>query len=262
MRRLEGRRALITGAGGGIGSACADRLLAEGASVHLVDLDPAALARSMAELAGRHGAHRVWTHRIDVTRDDDWATLATGFEREFGALHVLVNAAGISGLRDIEAADFPWWRRFQSINADSIFLSIHHLLPALKASDNAAIVNIGSTLALKPSAQLPAYSASKGSLRNLTKSVALHCANAGYRIRCNAVHPGSTLTPMMEANLGASEQERQDNMAWRMSVHPYSNAIGRIATPADIAAAVAFLVSDDAAFVTGIDLPVDGGATI
>lgn len=253
MKRMEGKQALITGGCGGIGAACAAQIVAEGGRVHLVDR-----TRQQAVL-DRLGDAAAFT-AMDVGREADWQSLCDARGDE--PLHVLVNAAGISGLRDIEAADFAWWREFQSANADSVFLAIHYLLPALKAAPAAAIVNIGSTLALKASADLPAYGASKAALRSLTRSVALHCARAGYRIRCNAVHPGSTLTPMMAANLGSTEAERQENLARRMAAHPYAKALGRIATPEDVAQAVVFLASDDAAFITGADLPVDGGATI
>lgn len=252
--RFQGNRVLVTGGCGGIGSACVRAFVEEGATVHLVDR-----ARDDALLAEFDSQTQFW--EIDVAVEADWLALVG----ELGAdskLEVLVNAAGISGLRNIEQADFDWWRRFQHSNSDSAFLAIASLLPLLKNAESASIVNIGSTLALRPSADLPAYSASKGALRNLTKSVALHCAQQGYAIRCNSVHPGSTMTPMMEANLGATDAERRANLEWRMAVHPYSNSLGRIAVPQDIANAVLFLASDAAEFITGVDLPVDGGATI
>jgi 3(or 17)beta-hydroxysteroid dehydrogenase len=254
MRRFEGRHALVTGASGGIGAACVNALIREGARVHAIDL------RSDAALLGGWADNVTFT-KMDVADDDDWRALAASLDANT-PFEVLVNAAGISGMRNVEDADYAFWLRFQRINSDSAFLAIHHLMPWLKAATSAAIVNIGSTLALKPSGDLPAYSASKGALRNFTKSVALHCAHRGYRIRCNSVHPGSTLTPMMQANLGTTAEERHFNMEMRMRVHPYSKAIGRITLPEDVANAVLFLASDDAAFITGVDLPVDGGATI
>ena len=253
MKRLADRLALVTGACGGIGAACVDTFLREGARVHAVDV------RRDDGLLARWGGDVSFT-AMDITDESAWRGLAAALAPA-GALHVLVNAAGISGLRDVEAADYAFWSRFQRINSDAVFLSIHHLLPLMKSAPAAAIINVGSTLALKPSADLPAYSASKGALRNFTRSVALHCAMQGYRIRCNSVHPGSTLTPMMEANLGSSAEERERSMARRMAAHPYSRSIGRIALPQDVANAVLFLASDEAAFITGVDLPVDGGAT-
>lgn len=254
MSRLAGRHAVVTGACGGIGAACVDVFVREGARVHAIDL------RQDADLLARWGDAVSFT-AMDVTDEAAWRAIAEDPRRSDAPLHVLVNAAGISGVRDVEAVDLAYWSRFQRINVDAVFLAIHHLLPRLKSAPAASIVNIGSTLALKPSGDLPAYSASKGALRNLTRSVALHCANRGYRIRCNSVHPGSTQTPMMTANLGRTEAEQARNLARRMQAHPYANSLGRLAVPEDIANAVLFLASDEAAFVTGIDLPVDGGAT-
>ncbi len=255
--KLEGRLAVITGAAGGIGAAISDRLLREGARTILVDRDRSALDAVCA----RH-THRSEAVTMDVTDDEAWQALGKRLLDEADGLHVLVTCAGISGLKHIEDADYAFWRQFQSVNADSVFLAIHHLLPALKKAEAAAIVNVGSTLALKAHADLPAYSSSKAAVRSLTRSVALHCARSGYRIRCNSVHPGSTLTPMMAANLGATEAEREANLARRLHAHPYGQVLDRLVLPEDIAAATLFLVSDEAAYITGIDLPVDGGATL
>lgn len=254
MMRLRGRRALITGGSGGIGAACASAFAREGAHVCIVDVRE---NRALLEELGDSASF----YEMDITVEDQWLSLRDAL-LELGGVDILVNAAGISGLRDIEAADFAFWQRFQRVNTDSVFLAIHHLLPLLKRAERAAIVNIGSTLALKPSADLPAYSASKGALRNLTRAVALHCAQRGYPIRCNSVHPGSTSTPMMQANLGNTPKEQADAMARRMAAHPYSRSIGRIASPEDVAKAVVFLSCDDSEFITGVDLPVDGGATL
>lgn len=249
--------AVVTGAAGGIGIAIAERFVSEGVRVILVDEDGAGLAKLGSRLGGN-----VIAAPMDVTDESAWERLALRLLDEPGRLEILVNCAGISGLNNIEDADFAFWRRFQSINADSVFLAIHYLLPVLKSAADAAIVNIGSTLALKGHADLPAYSASKGAVRNLTRSVALHCARAGYRIRCNSVHPGSTMTPMMAANLGSTEAEREANLSRRLASHPYGQVLGRLALPEDVANAVLFLVSEQAAYITGVDLPVDGGATI
>ncbi|MFM7121289.1 MAG: SDR family NAD(P)-dependent oxidoreductase [Gammaproteobacteria bacterium] len=254
MNRLLGRRALIVGGSGGIGAACAQTFVREGAHVHVVEVsENADLVRDLGRA--------VTVHQMDITSESAWRSLVQELAPA-GSVDVLVNAAGISGLRDIESASFEWWKRFQSINSDGVFLAIHYLLPLLKRAPSASIVNVGSTLALKPAADLPAYSASKGALRNLTRSVALHCANRGYRIRCNSVHPGSTVTPMMLANLGQTAEEHAAAMERRMLAHPYARSIGRLALPEDVANAVLFLSCDESAFVTGIDLPVDGGATI
>ena len=253
MQRMKGGHVVITGGCGGIGGACAATFVREGASVHIIDM-----VRN-EPLLTQLGDRARFTE-MDVSVEAQWQSLTQGPDQ--GApVDVLVNAVGISGLKNVEDADFAWWQRFQRINADSIFLSIHYLLPWLRAAPSAAIVNIGSTCAIRPTADLPAYSASKSAVRSLTKSVALHCAEKGYRIRCNAVHPGSTLTSMMEANLGTTAEERAANLQWRLDAHPYAKALGRLTQPQDIANAVLFLASEEAAFITGADLAVDGGAT-
>jgi NAD(P)-dependent dehydrogenase (short-subunit alcohol dehydrogenase family) len=255
--KLKGRVALVTGAAGGIGSAIARLFGEEGARLILADLATDPLA-SLASEIGQPDAVR----RLDVAERSDWDSLAADIARTHGRLDVLVNNAGISGLGNIDSIDEASWLRFQRINADSIFYSIQTMSPLLRESEHASIVNIGSILALRPSAQLPAYSAAKASLRAQTKAYALHFAERGEYIRCNAVHPGSTLTPMMEANLGTDLATREERYRQRVAVHPLGAATGRLVLPEDVAKAVLFLACEDSAFITGIDLPVDGGATI
>ncbi len=255
--KLTNKTALVTGGSGGIGAAICELFVSEGAKVMIADI---------ANEAGHHLADRLGPMAefvpLDVTQPAAWTDISDRFDNDDAPLHCLINNAGISGLRNIEDADFEWWQRFLSVNADSVFLGIHTLLPALRRGEVSSIVNIGSTLALKANGELPAYCASKAAVRHLTKSVALYCAHRGDNIRCNAVHPGSTMTDMMKKNLGTDEQAQKAAMSARFAVHPFSKALGRIAAPQDIARAVLFLASDDSAFITGVDLPVDGGATL
>lgn len=255
--KLAGKIALVTGAAGGIGTAIARLFAREGARLILADLSSANLKPLIDEL-GDLATGEV----IDVSIAADWAALAARIGEAHGRLDVLVNNAGISGFGDLDSIDADFWSRFQRINADSIFHSVQALAPLLRRADQASIVNIGSILALRPSPQLPAYSAAKASLRAQTKAYALHFAERGEYIRCNAVHPGSTLTPMMDANLGTDPAEREERYRQRVAAHPLGAAAGRIVLPEDVAKAVLFLACDDSAFITGIDLPVDGGATI
>jgi len=255
--KLEGKVALVTGAAGGIGAATARLFAEEGAHVICADVAHDEALALAAELGERAEAMV-----LDVASRGDWDRVAAAIDQRHGRLDVLVNNAGISGIGDIDQIDTEFWDRFQRINGDSIFHSVQAMAPLLRASDHAAIVNVGSLLALRPSAALPAYSAAKASLRAQTKAYALHFAGKGEYIRCNAVHPGSTLTPMMEANLGDTEAERAANFARRVVAHPLGAATGRIVLPEDVAKAVLFLSCEDSAFITGIDLPVDGGASI
>ncbi|SIN65584.1 Enoyl-(Acyl carrier protein) reductase [Parasphingorhabdus marina DSM 22363] len=254
--KLKGKTALVTGAAGGIGAEVCRLFSKEGANIVVADIDADAAEQLAAQVADSAIAVA-----LDVSSQSSWTAVAQRFEDDEVALDILVNAAGISGFGNIDEIDYAFWTRFQNINADSIFLSVKSMLPMLRKSQAASVLNMGSTLALKPNGQLPAYSAAKGSLRSATKSLALYFAENGDNIRCNAIHPGSTLTPMMEANLGNSSEERQANYQARIDIHPLGKVLGRITLPDDIAKAALFLCSDDATFITGVDLAVDGGAT-
>jgi len=241
--RLSGKVALVTGAAGGIGAAICARFSTEGADVIATDL----CANPMLGIAA-----------LDVTNEEDWARTATDLEGHSGRLDILVHNAGISGFFPLGQLELRDWQSFLDVNVTSAYLGTRALMPLLRAAPTASIIAIGSTLGLRPAAALPAYSASKGALRNLVKSIALDCALRGERIRANCIHPGSTETEMMNANLQADPEGR----ARRMAAHPLSTAWGRLVAPEDVAAAALFLASDDACFITGVDLPVDGGATI
>ncbi len=195
---------------------------------------------------------------LDVTSGMQWAALSHDLEARFGRLDILVHNAGISGLLPLEALEPADWQRFMAVNAGGAYLGTRALLPLLRAASTASVIAIGSTLALRPAGALPAYSASKGALRNLVKAIALDCAGRGERIRANCIHPGSTETAMMAANLAADPGGR----ARRVAAHPLAKGWDRLVSSEDVAAAAVFLASDESVFITGIDLPVDGGATI
>jgi NAD(P)-dependent dehydrogenase (short-subunit alcohol dehydrogenase family) len=239
--RLAGKAALVTGAAGGIGSAIAARFAAEGAEVTGADIAP--------------GDGIV---PLDVTREAEWHEIADALRHRHGRLDALVLAHGISGFRPLAGLDQAEWTRVLTVNATSAYLGVRTLMPIMEAAPTAAIVAIGSTLGLRPVGQLPAYAASKGALINLVKAIATDCARRGTRVRANCIHPGSTETAMLEANLAGDPEGR----ARRMAAHPLSRGWGRLVAPGDVASAALFLASDEAAYITGIDLPVDGGATI
>lgn len=238
--RLGGKVALVTGAAGGIGRAIVARFLAEGAEVIATD---------------REGPDMV---PLDVTRAGDWARIAASHVARHGRLDVLVHNAGISGFTPFPDLAPGRWQAFLDVHATAVLIGTQALRPLLEAAPSASVIAIGSTLALRPAAPLPAYAAAKAAQRNLVKAMALDFAARGLPIRANLVHPGSTETAMMAANLAGDRQGR----ARRMAAHPLAGALGRLAGPEDVANAVLFLASDESAFVTGIDLPVDGGATI
>ncbi len=239
--RLGGKVALVTGAAGGIGQAIVARFRAEGADTLATDRTP---AEGILPL--------------DVTAAADWARVACDHVARRGRLDILVHNAGLSGLTPFADLAPERWQSFLDVHATAVLLGTRALLPWLAAAPSASVIAIGSTLALRPAAALSAYAAAKAAQRNLVKAMALDFAARGLPIRANLVHPGSTETAMMHANLKGDREGR----ARRMAAHPLSRALGRLVAPQDVASAVLFLASDESAFVTGADLPVDGGATI
>lgn len=239
--RLEAKVALVTGAARGIGAAIAERFAAEGAEVIATDASGSGTVRS-----------------LDVTRAEDWEAVRAELADRHGRLDVLVHNAGISGFAPLGELTAERWQAFLDVNVTGAFLGTRALMPLLEAADSASIIAIGSTLGLRPAGPLPAYAASKGALRSLVKAIALDCAGRGTRIRANLIHPGSTETAMLAANLADDPEGR----ARRMAAHPLSRGFGRLVLPEDVASAALFLASDESRFITGIDLPVDGGATV
>jgi NAD(P)-dependent dehydrogenase (short-subunit alcohol dehydrogenase family) len=245
MPRLAGKIALITGAASGIGRATAERFAAEGAQLLASD-------REEAGLAGLPGLLR----RLDVTREADWAEAFAAARDRFGRVDILVNAAGIGEGSSIEETTLEAWRRVMAVNAEGTFLGCREAVRAMKETGGGAIVNISSAAGLVGDPKLAAYCASKGAVRLLTKSVALHCARAGYNIRCNSVHPSFAETPMLTRMIARAANPEKVR-AGLIRATP----IGRLGSAGDIAAAILYLASDEAAFVTGAELAVDGGLT-
>lgn len=249
--RLAGRVALVTGAGSGIGAAIAARLAGEGADVIVTDRDEAA-ARRTAERCGGHAL------RLDVTSEADWRAAVTLAETRIGALHILVNNAGICETGTVEDIDFAAWRRSHDINLDSVFLGCAATLPLMARSTaetglRGSIVSIASISAVVAGGNLAAYNSSKAAVRHFTRSVALHCARKGYAITANAVLPTFVDTPLIDGLIPG--RERAEALAKLARQVP----LGRVGRPEEVAGAVAFLCSDDAAFMTGTDLVLDGG---
>ena len=264
MKRLEGRTALITGAARGIGAATARRLASEGARILVGDLLDELGAKTAAEIKDA-GAQAEYL-RMDVTREADWSTACQMAQSRFGGLDILVNNAGVVFPASIDETSLDDWRRTHAVNVEGVFLGIRTCTPLLKEGGRrwpggAAIVNLSSVAGLVGSPRMPAYSASKGAVRLLTKSVALEFGQKKYPIRINSVHPGVVDTDMGQIVVDlVKKRSAIDETAARallVALHP----IGRLGKPEDIANAIAFLCSDDAAFITGSELVVDGGYT-
>lgn len=253
MARLTGKTAFITGAAEGLGRSIAERFAREGARLILTDIQGDVVARTAADIGGETIAI---TH--DVASEDDWRRAIDTAVARFGGFDTLVNNAAISVKGDIEHADFAHWRRTLSINCDGVFLGCNMALPVLIANGPSSIVNITSALAVKAHLEMPAYSAAKAGVEQMTRSMALYCGRAGHAIRCNIVRPGSIMTPMQERVLAARGGARDDQFQKTLDAHP----MGRIATPDEVANAVLFLASDEASFITGASLAVDGGLTL
>lgn len=260
MRRFIGKTALVTGAVSGIGLAVSRRLVAEGAFVLLADID-----RAAGEAAARALGESALYLPLDVRREEAWAAAAARLVAEDRELDVLINSAGITGFadghipQDPERIDLAALRGVLATNLEGIVLGCRFAIAALKERDAArrgagAIVNLASRSGLVGMPLAAAYGASKAAVANYTKSVALYCAGRGYPIRCNALSPAAIDTPMWDPLLGTGP-ERAANMRLHIDDCP----LGRFGTPDEAAAAVAFLASDDASYLTGADVPLDGG---
>lgn len=252
MSRLSGRVALVTGGLKGIGRAIVERFLEEGASVMLADLPAVEDVQPDLAALGEKAAYV----RLDVTDEAAWPGAIDAIRARFGRLDILVANAGIGGTGPIEEMTMEAWRRTLSINLDGVFLATKHCAGLMAECGRdwrggASIINIASIMGIVALPQAGPYNASKGAVRLLTKSNALEFAAAGKPIRVNSVHPGFVETPLL---IETSDQAAKD-------FYKSATPLGRLAQPGEIAATVAFLASDDASYMTGSELVVDGGYT-
>jgi len=254
MNRVQGKVAIVTGGAMGIGEACAAMLAAEGAAVALTDVNRAAGEAAAKRIAERAARAVFLPH--DVGKEEDWHRVVADVVQRFGGLDILVNNAGLGIMGDVEHATLEQWRRLMAVNLDGVFLGIKTVIPAMRRSGGGSIINLSSIEGLIGDPDLAAYNASKGAVRLLTKSAALYCAREHTGIRVNSVHPGYIRTPMVESAVKASPDPAA---MWKRidSLHP----VGHIGKPDDIAYGVLYLASDEAAFVTGTELVIDGGYT-
>jgi 3(or 17)beta-hydroxysteroid dehydrogenase len=254
---LDGQAAIVTGGASGIGAACARALAGAGATVVIGDVQDdrgAALAHEIGSRAS--------FRPLDVTSEASWRALMDYTLARFGRLDVLVNNAGIAGgPGTVEDTTVETWERVHAVNLDGVFLGCKFAIAAMKRTGPAkpaskgAIVNISSIAGLVGGAGPCAYTASKGAVRLLTKSVAQHCAERRYGIRCNSVHPGGIDTPIFNPLWQLVGRE------WGKAMIDARHPLGHMGEPDDIAQAALYLASDRSKFVTGAELVADGGIT-
>jgi NAD(P)-dependent dehydrogenase (short-subunit alcohol dehydrogenase family) len=253
VERLAGRTALITGAASGIGEATAHRLGAEGAAVVVTDLNDAGGDTVVAELRGGGVRARYW--HLDVVSESDWQEAVAHAVDEFGGLDILVNNAGVHGESEpLESTTLTSWERSIAILQTGVFLGMKWAAPALLESSHASVINISSIFGASGGfGSSPAYHAAKGAVRVLTKTAALHWARDGIRV--NSIHPGFIETPLLRPESIHGRTGSTD--AYQKMVD--STPLGRLGRPEEVAAGVAYLASDDATFITGSELYIDGG---
>ena len=247
--RLAGKTALITGAASGLGAACARRFHAEGAQVVLTDRNGPGVQSVANALDGA-----AWIVH-DVASEEDWDAAVALAASRFGRLDILVNNAGVGLFKSVETTTLDEWRQVMAVNSDGPFLGCRAGVLAMKAAGG-SIVNVSSAAGLVGDGNLAAYCASKGAVRMLTKSVALHCARRGYGIRCNSVHPSFADTPMVQEMVDAARSPERMRAGLAQA-----SPLGRLARPEEVVAAMLFLASDEASYVTGAELVIDGGLT-
>ncbi|MEQ1510726.1 MAG: SDR family oxidoreductase [Sphingopyxis sp.] len=249
MPRMLNKTCLVTGAARGIGRAIAEHFIAEGATVIVSDCNDDEGVKTATAIGARY-------LHLDVSNEEDWLNLTAAVP----ALDVLVNNAGITGFEDSvgphdpEHATLDEWHKVHRVNLDGTFMGCRYAIGAMKGAGTGSIINISSRSGLVGIPGAVAYASSKAAIRNHTKSVALYCAQKGWRIRCNAIFPAAILTPMWEAMLGDGP-DRDARMAAMVADTP----LRRFGMVDEVAAVAVMLGSDEATYVTGSEFSIDGG---
>lgn len=249
--RLAGKVALITGGASGLGANAAELMAREGAKVVVADI----AADRGQEVVDRIGPSARFV-KLDVTSEDNWKEAIAKAVEAFGALHVLLNSAGIGLSKTVEEIELAEWRKVHAIDLDGVFLGCKHGVAEIKKhtkSLGGSIINISSISGIIAGANMAAYNSAKAGVRLLSKSVALHCAKSGYNIRCNSVHPTFIDTPILDKY---RDRFGQDLMQQKLGKQV---PIGRLGRPEEVGWALVFLASDESSFMTGSEVVIDGG---
>ena len=253
MGRVDDRVALVTGAAHGIGRSTAVLLAREGAKVAVTDVDTEGCRSVVQEIEGVVGTAHAW--ELDVSDEDEVRRVTDEVVDHFGSLDVLVNNAGISGAdRPTHELTLEEWEQVQAVNTRGVFLCTKHAIPHMKDAGGGSIVNLSSIYGIVSAPDVPSYHASKGAVRMMTKTDALLYAEDGIRV--NSVHPGFVWTPMVE-NYLESQGDVEEGLKQLADLHP----LGRVGKPEEVAHGILFLASEEASFVTGTELVIDGGYT-
>ena len=249
MGRLEGKTALVTGAASGIGLQTSIRLAEEGARVMMTDIN----LEKVRQQAEKIDANATFL-KLDITEEEEWIPVLDETVKRFDRLDILINSAGMVLIADVEQITLEDWRKVHAVNLDGTFLGCKHGVRVMKEFGVGSIINLSSVSGMIGGFNLAAYNSSKGAVRMLTKSVALHCARAGYGIRCNSIHPTFIETPMLESMIRDSPDPEKARQTLVRQV-----PLRRIGKPDDVANMIVYLASDESTFVTGTEMVIDGG---
>lgn len=249
MGKVDGKIAMVSGGSLGIGAGVVRMMVAEGARVAIADIAVEAGEALAAELGDK-----AMFIALDVREEAQWQKAMEQVESRFGPLDILVQSAGISTPAHIEAATLEEWRDHMSVHGEGAFLGCKYAIASMKKSGGGSIVNISTVESIRPGPLFVCYGAAKAAQDAVTKTVALHCGEQGYNIRCNSVHPAATYTPLLQQYL-----ESAPDPAALERIYAGMQPLNRIATVDEVANAILFLASDDASFITGHQMYVDGG---
>jgi len=255
MGRVEGKIALVTGAGSGLGRASAVHLAKEGANVIVSDINEET-ARDTAIQINKSQVGAAISFKHDVTKELDWKKILEKTSNEFGNVDILINNAGISIGGDIESTEFSEWKLLQEVDVDSVFWGCKLVFPYMKKAGGGSIVNISSTVGIMGNPLTLGYGSAKAAVRSMTKSIALHCARHRYNIRCNSVHPTFIKTPLLNR---FTEKVGNENETYKILAEQIP--LGEILSTEDVTYGIIYLASDESRMMTGSELVIDGGLT-
>jgi NAD(P)-dependent dehydrogenase (short-subunit alcohol dehydrogenase family) len=250
--RVKGKMAFVTGGASGLGRASALMLAREGAKVSVTDINEEGARAVAAEINEiKPGSGFSFAH--DVTSESQWQTTLQQAHDAMGGLNVLLNNAGIGGGSTVEDTDFETWKKVHAVDVDSVFLGCKYAIPLMREHAPGSIINISSIAGLIAGHNMAAYNSAKAGVWLLSKSVALHCAKRGYRIRSNSIHPTFIDTPILDGMAGVNGR---DELLTKLARQV---PLGEVGDPNDVAYAVLYLASDESKFMTGAELKLDGG---